>query len=141
MIHHERDPMLLNRFAAHLTTTVSAVDNFGLLPQTGLSLVNDVPLQACILVKSDFSVFAVHKRRRDFLLDDEPFLEISLSPIQMGLLTGLQALLFEFVPYLPARNASWESFHHFDNSKVNLAGLAFASHSDESLWMGLRNLT
>jgi hypothetical protein len=29
MIYNKRDPMLLDRFAAHLTSAVSAVDDFG----------------------------------------------------------------------------------------------------------------
>jgi hypothetical protein len=46
----------------------------------------------------------------------------------MRLIARLQTFLFEFVPYLSTRNAMRESFHHLDNSKVNLSGLALASH-------------
>jgi hypothetical protein len=46
----------------------------------------------------------------------------------VGLFAGFQTLLFEFVPYLAARNAAGKALHYIDNSKVDLAGLTLASH-------------
>jgi hypothetical protein len=89
VIHNKRDPVLLDRFAAHLTTTVSAVNDFGAFLQADLPFINDIPSYTGVLVESDLPVPAVDDYICHIFLDDEPFLKISFASVQMGLFTGI----------------------------------------------------
>jgi hypothetical protein len=60
---------------------VRAVDNFGPLFQAGLSRVNDFTPDACVLVESDLPFLAARDYRSYVFFYDEPFFEVSLSPI------------------------------------------------------------
>jgi hypothetical protein len=106
------------------------VDDFGIFLSADLPFVKDFPSQAHVLVEGDVPVPPVNDDGHIFL-DDEPFLEISLTAIQMGLFAGIQALLFKLLPYLATRDTAGESLHHLDYAQVDFTGLASAGHSDQ----------
>lgn len=58
------------------------------------------------------------------LLDHEPFLQVSLSPVEMGLLFWSEALLLKLLPDLAPACPFGEAFQDLHNSEVNSSGLA-----------------
>ena len=120
--------MVHDRFAAHLATAVGAVDDFGAVLQADLPFINDISSYTGVLVESDLSVLTVNDYVRHVLVDDEPFLKIPFAPVQMGLFAGIQALLFQLLPYLATRDTTRESLHHLDYAQVDFTGFASVSH-------------
>jgi hypothetical protein len=119
---------LLNRLAAHLASAVSAMDYIGPLLYADLSFVDARASHASVTVKRNLPVLAVDNYVRCVFLNDKPLLEVSFPPVQVSLIAGFQTFFSKLLSYLSTRNPLGESFHHFDDTKVNFAGLAFASH-------------
>ena len=66
------DAMLRHRTAAHLASSMCAVDDLGPKLDANLTLVSYVPPLAGVLVKHDIALLSVDDHARGFFPDDEP---------------------------------------------------------------------
>jgi hypothetical protein len=65
-----------------------------------------------IFVQDDVSFFALYFIGSFYLLDHEPFFEVSFATVQVGLFFGPEAFFLQFVPDLTARNPKRKSLKH-----------------------------
>jgi len=120
-VHYEGNLMLLNGLATHLATAMRGVNHLSSYSLTHLPLIEDLLSFSKVPIEDHRSVLTIHFLDGLRLINQEPFLEISLASVQMSLIFRPQALSFQLLAYGSTRYPLRKPLQYIHNLEMDFA--------------------